>query len=133
MDSYTEPSGFNLTFVSHFFWQLVFTISRKWSERFDSFKKSSNFKTLLFSLSGLLCASATYKVQVIPCLVELLSLIFDFLLGGDFISKSFILCFSRQPLLCSKDQTHGFEVQALCCYIMVTLSITHLAITFETA
>ena len=112
----------NPNFVSHFFRQTVFTISRKWSEGFDPFKESSNFEILLFSLSGLLCASATYNVEFIPCLVELLSLTFDFLLGGDFISKSFILCFSRRPLLCGTDQTHGFQVQVLCCGIMVTLS-----------
>ena len=95
-------------------------------------KESRNFEILLFSLSNLLCASVSYNVEVIPCLFESLSLTLNFLLGGDFISKSFILCLSRRPLLCGTDQTHGFEVQALCCGIMDTLSIAHLAITFET-
>ena len=36
-------------------------------------------------------------------------------------------------LSCDKDEAHGFEVQALCCSIMNTLSITHLTITFKTA
>ena len=34
---------------------------------------------------------------------------------------------------CDKDEAHGFEVQALCCGVMNTLSITHLTITFKTA
>ena len=86
---------------------------------------------VILFLCCLLPASITLHVEVDPCLFELLSLTLDFLLGGDIFSQSFMLYFSKRPLLFGSDQKHGFELQALCCDIMDIISITHLAITFE--
>ena len=121
----------NPNFVSHFFRQTVFTISRKWSEGFDPFKESSNFEILLFSLSGLLWASATYNVEVNPCLVELLSLTFDFLLGGFFTLNRLYYAFPGDLYFVAETKHMVFRCRFFVVVLWLPCPITHLATTFE--
>ena len=134
MDSFnTEPSGLNSNFFSHFFWQLVFTVSRKWSEGLDPFKESRKFEILLLSLSGLLLASATFNNEFISCLVELLSLTLVFYLVETLFLNRLCYAFLGDLYFVAQTKHMVLRSKLFVVGIMDTVSITHLTITFETA